>query len=103
MYEKSDEDRSDTTSSVSQTEPKTATEDVEPLESPKNDAEPALKNALQGGKAYIAALQSPLPPSTEDVVAGGQEKTAGESKVEIAKATEEEQDLTPNGRTAPLA
>ncbi|KAJ7904326.1 hypothetical protein B0H14DRAFT_2662304 [Mycena olivaceomarginata] len=103
MYEKSDEDRSDTTSSVSQTEPKTATEDVEPLVSPTNDAEPALKNTLQGGKAYIAALQSPLPPSTEDVVAGGQEETAGESKVGIAKAAEEEQDLTPNGRTAPLA
>ncbi|KAJ7368105.1 hypothetical protein DFH08DRAFT_830329 [Mycena albidolilacea] len=101
MYEKSDEDRSDTTSSVSQTEPKTATEDVEPLVSPKNDAEPALKK--QGGKAYIAALQSPLPPSTEDVVAGGQEETAGESKVGIAKAAEEEQDLTPNERTAPLA
>ncbi|KAF7352954.1 hypothetical protein MVEN_01262800 [Mycena venus] len=98
MYEKSDEgdDRSDTASSVVL---------------PKSDPKPTPKNAPQGGEAYIAALHLPLPPSTEDVIASGQEGTAGSGKVEVTEdAKEEEEDLTPNERdltpserTAPLA
>ncbi|KAJ7276208.1 hypothetical protein B0H12DRAFT_1084152 [Mycena haematopus] len=96
MYEKSDEgdDRSDTTSSVSQTEPKTA---PDPLDvSTTLDVEPTPTKALQGGEAYIAALQLPLPASTEDVVAGGE-------TVEVVEDTTRDEDLTPNERIAPLA
>ncbi|KAJ6516079.1 hypothetical protein C8R45DRAFT_1206209 [Mycena sanguinolenta] len=90
MYEKTDEgdDRSDTASSVSQTEPKSASD---PL-----DVSP--KQPLQGGEAYIAALQLPLPASTEDLVVAGKEET-----VEVAEVASKEEDLTPNERTTHLA